>query len=146
MAAGAIAEDDDRPTARKTFDAHRYAPLLEEAGHLVGPIEMHNLIGASKLELKSLIEDEVLVPMTALAAINSPWHPADGLKLVAELQATAATIEVDDEPWERIQHAKNRTGLRVGAIINAIREGGLPCRVSTGNPRLSGDHRQKGRD
>ena len=50
---------------------------------------------------------------------------ADGLELVAELQAKAANIQVDDESWKRIQHAKYRTGLRVGAIINVIREGSL---------------------
>ena len=134
---GVIAEDDDRPTPRKTFDARRYAPLLEMVSQLVGPIEMQIIMGATKSELKSLAEDEVLVPRTAIPTIKSPWHPDDGLELVAELRAKAMVIETDDEGWESIQFAKSRSGLRVGGIVNAIRKGKLRvgCR-----PDISGYH------
>ena len=90
-------------------------------------------MGATKQELKSLAEDDVLAPRTAVPTIKSPWHPDDGLELVTELRANAVATEAGDENWMIIQLAKKRSRLRVGEIIDAIRKGTLRvgCRSDT---------------
>jgi len=53
--AGAISADDERPAARKTFDAKANIELLAEIPTLVGSLEMQNRIGATQRQLASLV-------------------------------------------------------------------------------------------
>ena len=117
-----LAEDDIRPNARKTFDAKKYSPLLTEISNLVGPIEMCKEMGATHNQFHSLVEDQIIVPMIDIPTIQSPWRRGDGTALVAELTALAMDVRIGDKKWEPIQRAKNRSGIRVGAIIHAIRK------------------------
>lgn len=119
---GALAVDDARPVARKTFDAMAYADLLAEIPTLVGPIEMRQAMGATLAQLKSLETDGVLVPRIDIPTIKSPWRTADGVALVDELHALAVEIDPSDNRWEGIQQARTRTKLSVGAIISAARD------------------------
>ncbi|WP_106204477.1 hypothetical protein [Aliiruegeria haliotis] len=123
--AGAIDADDDRPIARKTFDAMAYADLLAEIPTLVGPIGMQRAMGATKGQLASLVEDGVLTPRIDNPMVKSPWRASDGVALVAELQEIAVPIEPADESWESIQDAKHRSDLGVGMIIAGLRSGNL---------------------
>ncbi|SLN72123.1 hypothetical protein ROA7450_03991 [Roseovarius albus] len=123
--AGAIDADDDRPTARKTFDALVYADLLAEIPTLVGPIGMQRAMGATKGQLASLAQDGVLVPRINTPKIKSPWRASDGIALVAELRALAIPIEPSDKCWEGMQAAKKRSDLGVGEIITEVRAGKL---------------------
>lgn len=124
--AGAFPPGDDRPPARKTFDAQAYADLLAELPTLVGPLEMRAAIGATKAQLKSLAEDGVLLPRTGRPKIKSPWRISDGLALLKELGALASEVSGSDlGDWEPIQMASHRTDLRVGNIITAVRQGDL---------------------
>jgi len=123
--AGAIAHDDDRPVSRRTFDAKTYAALLDKITTLVGPIELRKAIGATRRQLESLIKDRVLVPWTDIATIKSPWRLSDGTDLIDELGGLSVPVAVSDHRWEGIQQAKNRSGLRVGEIIRAVRDGSL---------------------
>lgn len=119
--AGAIAADDDRPIARKTFDAVIYSDLLTEIPTLVGPIGMQRAMGATATQLASLAADGVLVPRINNSKIKSPWRASDGVAFVTELQAMAVPIEHSDKRWESIQGAQKRSDLSVGTIIAGIR-------------------------
>ncbi|MBJ6372485.1 TniQ family protein [Sedimentitalea arenosa] len=123
--AGAIGADDDRPIARKTFDARAYADLLAEIPTLVGPIGMQRAMGATKGQLESLAKDGVLAPRIDNPMVKSPWRVSDGVALVAELQEMAIPIESSDESWESIQDARHRSDLGVGTIIAGVRAGHL---------------------
>ncbi len=119
--AGALGSDDDRPAARKTFEAEKYAELLAEIPALVGPIAMQQAMGATKGEFASLAQSEILVRRIPNAKVKSPWRISDGVALVDELHELAMSIEAIDESWERIQDAKNRTNLSLAAIIKQVR-------------------------
>lgn len=123
--AGAVAPDDNRPIGRKTFDAVRFADLLKELPTLVGPIEMQNAMGATKIGLVALESDGILSPRTRLTGIRSPWSLADGLALVDEIRALAQAVAADDREWEAIQLERRRTRISVGTIIAAIRRGDI---------------------
>jgi hypothetical protein len=118
---GAISQDDDRPIARKTFDAERHATLLLEIPQLIGPIEMRRGIGATEVEFESLVEARLLIPRTAIPTIKSPWRKSDGIDLVAELQALAQPVDATDTAWEKIQLGHHRKRVDVGTLIAAIR-------------------------
>jgi hypothetical protein len=123
--AGAITADDQRPVSRKTFDAVAYADLLAEVPTLVGPARMQHEMGATRMQFKSLAEDGVIKPRIQVATINFPWRISDGLALVEELLGIAQPVAPTNAKWEGIHQAKKRTGLRVGKIIEALRNGGL---------------------
>jgi hypothetical protein len=123
--AGAISLDDDKPIARQTFDAKRYANLLAEIPTLVSRVEMRHAMGATKVQLRTLEQDGVLIPRIDIPTIKSPWRVSDGTALIAELDALAVQVAQSDNHWEAIQQAKSRTSLSVGSIIAAIREGNL---------------------
>lgn len=123
--AGAISEDDDRPTARKTFDARRFSALLEEIPTLVGRIEMQRSIRATRHQFQALVADGVLIPRTGIPTIKSPWRLEDGSALISELLNAARPISPDDEDWEHIHRAHTRSRLGVGVIVEAIRSGRL---------------------
>jgi hypothetical protein len=114
--AGAFAPNDDRPNSRKTFDAALYAGLL---------IEMRRIIGATRTELISLEEDEVLPPFTKISTIKSPWRIADGQAFIAELSNIAHDIDPDETGWETLQQARKRSAIKVGTLVKAIRDGQL---------------------
>jgi len=119
--AGAIAADDTRPAARKTFDAKAHTELLTEIPTLVGSLEMQKRIGATKRQLSSLAENSVLLPRIDIATIKAPWRVADGIALIHELHGLASSIQRKDECWETIQMSKRRSDLSVGTLIAAIR-------------------------
>ena len=95
-------------------------------------------MGATHTQFQSLVEDEIIIPMIDIPTIQSPWRRADGTALVAELTALAIEIPVGDKNWETIQRAKRRSGVRVGAIINAIRERRLQLGLQVGEEGYSG--------
>lgn len=119
--AGAISADDKRPAARKTFDANAHKELLAEIPTLVGSSELQHRIGATQQQLASLAEDKVLRPRIDIPTIKAPWHVADGMALITELQGMAILIQQNDKRWESIQMAKRRSDLSVGKLIAAIR-------------------------
>lgn len=124
--AGAFPPDDARPPARKTFDARAHADLLAELPTLVGPLEMQAAIGATRAQLRALEADGVLRPRTDRPKIKSPWRISDGLALIAELNAlVVVTPQAEATTWEALPMAPRRSGLRVGAIIGAVRRGDL---------------------
>ncbi|MEJ6404056.1 TniQ family protein [Yoonia sp. 2307UL14-13] len=123
--AGAYDQGDERPAARKTFDATRHASLLAEIPTLVGPIEMWKAIGATRSQFKSLVDDKVLVPRTRIPTVKSPWRLQDGVDLLRELTALVTGDAEDQNQWEVVQQAKLRSGLSVGQIIDAMRNGRL---------------------
>ncbi|WP_176504532.1 TniQ family protein [Cereibacter ovatus] len=135
---GALQPKDDRPDNRKTFDARRYADILGEIPTLVGPLEMQKAMGATRNELKSLEEDGILMPRTRIPAIKSPWRTADGTDLVDELNAKAVAVSAEDDAWESLQWSQRRTGVRVGALIAAIREARLEVGRRAGTDGYSG--------
>lgn len=107
----------------RTFDAARYGWLLAEIPLLVGPGEMQSAMGATEAQLRTLREEGILRPLTGHPKVKAPWRIADGLELVAELDALAQSVPAEDPGWEGLQFAKQRTGLPVGMMLDAIRSG-----------------------
>ena len=121
--AGAIAADDPRPAARKTFAAAPHAALLAEIPTLIGSTTLCQAMGAYKNSLDALVADGVLAPLAA--GVRWAWRLQDGLDLVAEVQARATRLAADATGWESLQHARARTGLGLDEILAAIRDGRL---------------------
>ncbi|MFT6119485.1 MAG: hypothetical protein ACJAXK_001433 [Yoonia sp.] len=121
--AGAVDAEDDRPISRRVFNAPTYVDLLTEMPTLVGRVEMETRMGATRNQLWALEADHILTPVIDIPKVKSPWRLSDGLELVSELQCKAIVVRMADAAWEGIQQAKVRSGLGVGAIINAIRDG-----------------------
>lgn len=130
--AGGLSPTDTRPANRKTFDAERFSPLLAEMPHWIGVDELRNAMGATRNELDALAADGVLLPATAVPTVRRRWRREDGLTLVTELMALVQAGPILQDEWETLQMASARSGLRVGAIIGAIRKGMLRLRVQMG--------------
>ena len=138
VTAGAFSKDDERPDARKTFDARRYASLLNEIPELIGPIEMRNLMSATLSQFKSLVDDSVLVPAINIPTVKSPWRREDGIALITELSGYAQQIDVIDPLWESLHAAKIRSGIRTGVIIEAVRTQQLQLGARAGQAGYAG--------
>ena len=123
--AGAFSVNDQRPFARKTFNATQFAGLIAEIPTLVGPIEMCKSMGATLHELKSLRLEGILSPRTEVPKIKSPWRIADGQAVVARLSSLAENISAVDANWETIQAASRRASVPKKQIIDAIERGQL---------------------
>lgn len=127
--AGAVASDDHRPHARATFDARRFAPLLETIATLVPDGAMREMLGATETEMMALEHAGILVPRTALSAARLRWSPKDAEALLDELQGYAARSEPSDaEDWITIQIAQARTGVSIARIFAGLRAGDLRLR------------------
>ncbi|WP_242494170.1 TniQ family protein [Salipiger sp. IMCC34102] len=120
--AGALPAADPRPSAQRIFDAAEHAWLLAEIPTLVGRGDMLAAMGATEAQLRTLREEKIIRPLTEHPRVKAPWRLADGLALVAELHALTQPDPADGSGWEALQFAKQRTGLPVGAMLNAIRE------------------------
>ncbi|MBU2936509.1 MULTISPECIES: TniQ family protein [Pacificibacter] len=136
--AGAFEDDDRRAPSKKTFDAGRYATLLEEIPTLVGPIEMQTSMGATRAEFTTLERDGVLAPRTQVSTVKSPWRLSDGCALIEELQSFAIGEVMDDLHWESIQQSSKRTGKTVGMIISEIRSKNIQVRLKNNIPGYHG--------
>ncbi|KEP70710.1 hypothetical protein DL1_16100 [Thioclava dalianensis] len=130
--AGGLSPTDTRPANRKTFDAERYSPLLAEMPYWIGVRELCNAMGATRNELDALVADGVLFPATAVPTVRRRWRREDGQTLVTELMVLAQAGPISGNEWETLQMASARSGLRVCAIIGAIRKGMLRLRVQMG--------------
>ncbi|MGO4910681.1 TniQ family protein, partial [Pseudorhodobacter sp. W20_MBD10_FR17] len=135
--ARAISADDGRPQARKTFDPSRYADLLTEIPTLVGPIEMQALMGATRVEFRTLAQDNVLIPRIDIPSVKFPWRPSDGVDLVAMLFKQAVMLNSIQTGWESLQRARLRAGVSLSTIVGAIRDG----QVQVGHVRGRGGYR-----
>ncbi|MCU9847958.1 hypothetical protein OEZ60_08055 [Defluviimonas sp. WL0024] len=123
--AGAISAQDGRPPARKLFDAQAHASLLAEIPALVGPIAMRDAIGATRQELAALEKDGLLAPRVRASKVKNPWRLSDGLELMSDLEEGARPVSAEDGNWETLLLARNRSGLCLGDLLKAIREGAL---------------------
>ena len=123
--AGAFVVGDGRPRSRKLFDAKRFAPLLEEIPTLVGPLQMCQSFGATKIELAALAEDGLILPRTKISTIKSPWRISDGVSLMTRLQAKVRPTEMEGDAWESILQAARRADIGIGVVIAAILSGEL---------------------
>lgn len=130
--AGALSTTDTRSANRKTFDAERFSPLLAEMPHWISAAELRKAMGATRNELAAPASDGILVPATAVPTVKYPWRRGDGLALVAELKALVHAGTVSSDALESLQMASKRSGLRVGAIIRAIRQGEIRLGVQPG--------------
>ena len=135
---GALSADDNRPTARKTFDATLHKDLLAEIPTLIGPIEMQREIGATRAQFASLVADGLLKPVIDIPTIKSPWRRSDGSALIAELHALATPVAPSDKAWEGVQQAKTRSKISVGRIIDEARAGRLQMGQRTDLPGYAG--------
>jgi len=93
--------------------------------HWIGATKLRKAMGATRNEPAALAADGVLLPASAVPSVKYPWRLEDGLALVAELKALVQEGAVSSDDWESVQMASKRSGLRVGAIIGAIRKGML---------------------
>ncbi|WP_324755182.1 hypothetical protein [Roseovarius sp. Pro17] len=64
--------------------------------------------------------------------VKEIWCLSDGMELVANLTAAASPIAKEDDNWEKLQNAKNRSGIPVGTLIAAIWSGDLQVGATDG--------------
>ncbi|WP_161629388.1 hypothetical protein [Pseudodonghicola xiamenensis] len=121
--AGVFTQDDTRSPSGEIFDAEVHTGLLHEIATRIGPNAMCEAMGATLSEFNALVAEGVLEPRSRLPKIKNPWHLPDGLALVKELEHHAVLLPPEATGWETIQRASKRSGLGVGRIIGAIREG-----------------------
>ncbi len=125
--AGAIAADDPRPAARRTFAAAPHAGLLAEIPTLIGSTTLRLAMGAYQNSFDALVSDGVLAPRAP--GVQAAWRLRDGLDLVAEVQARATRLAAGATGWESLQRARARSGLGLDEILGAI-----PRRAPAGRP------------
>jgi hypothetical protein len=119
--AGAFEENDERSPKRKTFEAVPFNKLLQDIPTLVGHIEMQKAIGATRSELQTLAEDEVLLPRTRISTVKSPWSIADGLAFIKRMrEISKETIPSEDREWITLQAARTRSRLSLFVILTAV--------------------------
>ncbi|WP_128254951.1 TniQ family protein [Falsirhodobacter deserti] len=131
--AGALEADDPRPDARATFDARRFAPLLDDITRRVDQAAMRRALGASPAELGALEKDGILRPRTALPNARLRWHLSDAVDLLGAIQGkvTSSAARADDI-WLPIHRAHTRTGTPVGRIVSAVCVGEIAVRQAAG--------------
>lgn len=117
---GAISKLDGRPRSRKMFDPRAHADLLAEIPSLVPALTLRRAMGASRREFESLIDEGVLVPRTHVAKLKHCWRLSDGTKLVEELQENACAAAAGLDDWETLLLARQRSGLSLTRLIDAI--------------------------
>lgn len=122
-AAGAIAIEDQRPIARKTFNAEKFEHIMRDVQLLIGARELRKSMGATLSQFNTLVKDEVIIPATPYPKIQSRWRLAEGIDLVTKLQAKAVPIYVDEVGWETLSYGRRRSGVRLKQIISAIDAG-----------------------
>ena len=76
--AGAIAADDPRPAARKTFAAAPHARLLAEIPALIGSTTLCLAMGAYQNSFDALVAEGVLAPRAP--GVQAAWRLRDGLE------------------------------------------------------------------
>jgi len=106
--AGAIAAEDPRPAARRTFPAAPHAALIAEIPTLIGALTLRRAMGANQNEFEALVADGVLAPRAP--GVRAGWRLRDGLDLVEEVQAGAVRLAAGTTGWESLQRARARTG------------------------------------
>ena len=129
--AGAIAADDPRPAARKTFAAAPHAGLLAEIPTLIGSTTLRLAMGAYQNSFDALVADGVLAPRAP--GVQAAWRLRDGLDLVAEVQARGTRLAAGAAGWESLQRARARSGLGLDGILGAIRDGRLQVGQQAGS-------------
>jgi hypothetical protein len=129
--AGAIAADDPRPAARKTFVAAPHAELLAEIPTLIGSTTLRQAMGAYQNSFDALVADGVLAPRAP--GVQAAWRLQDGLDLVAEVQVRATQLAAGATGWESLQGARARSGLGLDEILGAIRNGRLQVGQQAGH-------------
>ena len=123
--AGALTSKRFMPASRRLFDARAHADLLSEIPTLVGPIAMRNAMGATRNELTALVEDGLLMPRTRVAKVKNPWRIADGVGLVEDLSFNAVPVGAMVKGWETLLVARNRYGVSIAELAEAIHENRL---------------------
>lgn len=120
--AGAIAADDHRPHARVTFDARRFASLLESISALVPDGVLRKALGATRGEMTALEHAGILMPRTSLDTARLRWDPKDAEILIHELKGYVLPSDPGDaKDWVPIQIAKARTGVSIARIFAGLR-------------------------
>ncbi len=85
----AFAVGDQRPPARKTFDADRFQDVLREIPTWVGPTAICATLGATKAQFQQLVEHGVLTPTVKDPTVKARWQKEQAQNLRdALLQAT----------------------------------------------------------
>lgn len=124
--AGALDPKDKRGPRQKTFELAPFAQLLTDIPSWVGPNEMQNAIGATKTELRTLMEDKILSPRSKLPKVKSPWSVADGRALLDHLKSfTQRRVSASEAGWMTLQAARTHSKLTLSKILNSIETGKL---------------------
>ncbi|WP_417268721.1 TniQ family protein, partial [Celeribacter sp.] len=119
--AGALEPEDPRGARQKTFELAPFAQLIADIPTWVGPIEMQTAIGATRAELRALMDDDVLVPRTNLPKVKSPWSTVDGTAFLERLLSMSQrSVSPPEKGWIRLQAARNHFRLSLSEILNTI--------------------------
>ena len=115
--AGSIGADNQRPHARVTFDARRFAPLLVSISEFVPDGAMRKTLGATEAELLAGEQARILIPRTALTTARLRRNAKDAEALINELKGYVSPGGPDEpKGWTTIQIAQARTGVSIDRI------------------------------
>lgn len=133
--AGALQQDDTRPFNRKTFDALRYADVIEKAPRLKVLRDVREGLRATKNEVQKLVTEGHILPRTSDEKIRKKWCLDEAMELLGLLEKNAIPLSVSDG-WETLLLSSNRIQLPLSFLFDLIQREELT--VGTIAPGFSG--------
>ncbi|MBM1816129.1 hypothetical protein JQW44_15330 [Sulfitobacter pseudonitzschiae] len=119
--AGALEPGDPRGARQKTFELAPFAQLIADIPTWVGPIEMQKAIGATRAELRALVDDNVLAPRSNLPKVKSPWSAVDGTAFLERmLSMSQRRVSLSEKGWITLQAARNHSKRSLSEILKAV--------------------------
>jgi len=119
--AGALEPEDPRGPRQKTFELAPFAQLIADIPTWVGPFEMQKAIGATRAELRALVNDNVLARRSNLPKVKSPWSAVDGTAFLERmLSMSQRRVSPSEKGWITLQAARNHSRRSLSEILNAV--------------------------
>ncbi len=123
---GAFSIGDQRPLARKTFDAARFQDLHQDIPRWVGPKVIYQILGATKDQFQRLVEHGLLTPVVSDPKVQARWQPNQAQDLLDNLINASEAIPQDTAAWIPLHNADGQVQGGLKRLIDEIMSGTLP--------------------
>ncbi len=120
---GAFAVGDQRPSARKTFDADRFQDVLREIPSWVGPTAICATLGATKTQFQRLVEHGVLAPTVKSPKVKARWRKEQAQNLRDALLKATVNVAQGDPGWISLHVAGGQAQGGLKRVIDSVFEG-----------------------
>ena len=119
----AFAVGDQRPPARKTFDADRFQDVLCEIPNWVGPTAICATLGATKAQFQRLVEHGVLTPTVKDPKVKARWQKGQAQNLRDALLKAAVNVARGDQGWVSLHVAGGQDQGGLKRVIDGVFDG-----------------------